>query len=58
MRAEWGNDAATASAARHRATLVGWMDRTRAALERRPIDIRNVAATGWAAEGVPTGGLS
>jgi hypothetical protein len=29
------------------------MDRTRAALERRPIDIRNIAAAGWATEGVP-----
>jgi len=33
MRAEWGNDEGTASAARHRAALVGWMEKTRAALD-------------------------
>ena len=33
MRAEWGNDEGAASAARHRADLVGWLDRTRAALD-------------------------
>ena len=33
MRAEWGNDEGTSSAARHRATLVGWLGRTRAALD-------------------------
>ncbi len=33
MRAEWGDDAGTASAARHRAALVGWMERARAALD-------------------------
>lgn len=33
MRAEWGNDAGAASAARHRAELVAAMMRTRAALE-------------------------
>ena len=33
MRVEWGDDQGTASAARHRAALVGWMDRTRAALD-------------------------
>ena len=33
MRAEWGNDQGTSSAARHRADLVGWMDKTRAALD-------------------------
>ena len=31
MRAEWGNDEGASSAARHRADLVGWMDKTRAA---------------------------
>ena len=33
MRAEWGDDQGTASAAVHRADLVGWMRRTRAALD-------------------------
>ena len=33
MRAEWGNDEGTASATRHRAALVGWMEKTRAALD-------------------------
>ncbi|MCW5744610.1 MAG: extradiol ring-cleavage dioxygenase [Alphaproteobacteria bacterium] len=33
MRAEWGNDEGTSSAARHRADLVGWMNKTRAALD-------------------------
>ena len=33
MRAEWGSDEGAASAARHRADLVGWLDRTRAALD-------------------------
>ena len=33
MRAEWGNDEGTSSAVRHRADLVGWMDKTRAALD-------------------------
>lgn len=33
MRAEWGNDEGVSSAARHRADLVGWMERTRAALD-------------------------
>jgi hypothetical protein len=33
MRAEWGNDEGASSAARHRADLVGWLDRTRAALD-------------------------
>jgi Catalytic LigB subunit of aromatic ring-opening dioxygenase len=33
MRAEWGNDEGASSAARHRAELVAWMDKTRAALD-------------------------
>jgi hypothetical protein len=33
MRAEWGNDQGTSAAARHRADLVAWMDRVRAALD-------------------------
>jgi len=33
MRAEWGSDEGTASASRHRAALVGWMEKTRAALD-------------------------
>ena len=33
MRAEWGNDEGASSAARHRETLVGWLDKTRAALD-------------------------
>ena len=33
MRAEWGNDEGVSSAARHRETLVGWLDRARAALD-------------------------
>jgi Catalytic LigB subunit of aromatic ring-opening dioxygenase len=33
MRAEWGNDEGTSSAARHREELVGWMMKTRAALD-------------------------
>jgi hypothetical protein len=33
MRAEWGSDKGATSAARHRADLVGWMRRTRAALD-------------------------
>src|SRR5271165_5895804 len=33
MRAEWGDDEGTTSAARHRAALVGWMEKTRAALD-------------------------
>jgi hypothetical protein len=33
MRAEWGEDGGTTSAAGHRASLVGWMERTRAALD-------------------------
>jgi hypothetical protein len=33
MRAEWGNDKGNSSAARHRATLVDWFARTRAALD-------------------------
>jgi hypothetical protein len=33
MRAEWGNDEGKSSAARHRETLVGWLGKTRAALD-------------------------
>ena len=33
MRAEWGDDEGTTSAARHREALVGWMEKTRAALD-------------------------
>src|ERR1700723_4677563 len=33
MRAERGNDEGTTSAAKHRAALVGWMEKTRAALD-------------------------
>lgn len=33
MRKEWGKDQGTTSAAAHRAALVGWMERTRAALD-------------------------
>jgi hypothetical protein len=33
MRAEWGNDEGRSSAARHRATLVEWLTKTRAALD-------------------------
>lgn len=33
MRAEWSDDQGIASAARHRAALVGWMEKTRAALD-------------------------
>ena len=33
MRAEWGDDEGTTSASRHRAALVGWMEKTRAALD-------------------------
>jgi hypothetical protein len=33
MRAEWGEDQGITSAARHRAALVGWMEKTRAALD-------------------------
>ena len=33
MRAEWGEDQGTTAAARHRAALVGWMARVRAALD-------------------------
>lgn len=33
MRAEWGEDEGTTSAARHREALVGWMEKTRAALD-------------------------
>ena len=33
MRAEWGNDEGVSSAARHREKLVGWLSRTRAALD-------------------------
>jgi hypothetical protein len=33
MRAEWGTDEGTASATRHRADLVGWLEKTRAALD-------------------------
>ena len=33
MQAEWGDDEGKTSAAKHRAALVGWMDRTRAALD-------------------------
>lgn len=33
MRAEWGNDEGKSSATRHRETLVGWLARTRAALD-------------------------
>src|SRR5580658_1803417 len=33
MRAEWGDDEGTTSAAKHRAALVGWMEKTRAALD-------------------------
>ena len=33
MRAEWGNDEGKSSAARHRETLVGWLNKTRAALD-------------------------
>jgi hypothetical protein len=33
MRAEWGDDEGTTSAATHRADLVGWMDKARAALD-------------------------
>jgi hypothetical protein len=33
MREEWGDDEGVASAARHRTALVGWMERTRAALD-------------------------
>ena len=33
MRSEWGNDEGKSAAARHRETLVGWLGRTRAALD-------------------------
>jgi len=33
MRAEWGNDQGVSSAARHRADLVAWFDKARAALD-------------------------
>jgi hypothetical protein len=33
MRAEWGNDEGASSATRHRADLVGWLEKTRAALD-------------------------
>ena len=33
MRAEWGNDEGVSSAARHREKLVGWLSKTRAALD-------------------------
>ena len=33
MRAEWGNDEGTSAATRHRAELVGWLEKTRAALD-------------------------
>jgi hypothetical protein len=33
MRAEWGEDGGIAAAARHRSDLVGWMEKTRAALD-------------------------
>jgi hypothetical protein len=33
MRAEWGDDQGITSAAQHRAALVGWMERTRSALD-------------------------
>jgi hypothetical protein len=33
MRAEWGNDDGTSAARRHRAELVGWLEKTRAALD-------------------------
>jgi len=33
MQREWGNDQGTASAGRHREALVGWMAKTRAALD-------------------------
>jgi len=33
MRAEWGNDEGVSSAARHREKLVGWLQKTRAALD-------------------------
>ncbi|HEY4166288.1 MAG TPA: hypothetical protein VGM96_05910 [Reyranella sp.] len=33
MRAEWGNDEGASAAARHRAELVGWLGKTRAALD-------------------------
>jgi hypothetical protein len=33
MRAEWGDDEGASSAAGHRAALVGWMERVRAALD-------------------------
>lgn len=33
MRAEWGDDDGTASAARHRADLVGWMRKVRSAID-------------------------
>jgi len=33
MRAEWGNDEGASSATRHRADLVGWLDKTRTALD-------------------------
>lgn len=33
MRAEWGMDEGTTSAAHHREALVGWMEKTRAALD-------------------------
>jgi hypothetical protein len=33
MRAEWGNDEGTSAARRHRAELVGWLEKTRAALD-------------------------
>ena len=33
MRVEWGNDEGTSSAAHHRAQLVGWLGKTRAALD-------------------------
>ena len=33
MRAEWGDDQGAAAASRHRAALVGWMEKTRAALD-------------------------
>jgi hypothetical protein len=33
MREEWGTDEGTSSAARHREALIGWMEKTRAALD-------------------------
>ena len=39
MRAEWGDDQGTSSAARHRADLVGWMETRPRCARRRSIRI-------------------